>query len=141
MICEYATKIRITHFGYPPPLEVRTPGGRPIDFTTTQCHFGGYRLWFICPRCGRRCGILYPEVCRLCRGLRYASEGESEVDRLLRKALKIRTKLGQTSGGTLAYFPMKPKRMRWHTYMRLREEALACEARMWGIHRRQLGMD
>ena len=30
-----------------------------IPFDHTRCHFGGFRLWFLCPRCRRRVAILY----------------------------------------------------------------------------------
>jgi len=36
-----------------------------VQLTTTPCHFGGVRYWFICPiinngiSCGRRVGVLY----------------------------------------------------------------------------------
>lgn len=47
-----------------------------VNVTTTRPFFGGVRNWFSCPRCGRRCGVLYgPDVfaCRLCHGLVYES--------------------------------------------------------------------
>lgn len=27
--------------------------------TTTNCNYGGYRYWFVCPLCDRRIGVLY----------------------------------------------------------------------------------
>lgn len=57
----------------------------PIQVTSTRCHLGGVRWWFICPlvvngkRCGRRCRILYlPNGakyfgCRECYELTYES--------------------------------------------------------------------
>ena len=29
-----------------------------VSLTWTRCHYGGRRPWFVCPRCGRRVGIL-----------------------------------------------------------------------------------
>ena len=51
--------------------------GRQIETTTTPCHFGGKRFWFVCPCCKRRVGTLYKPpmkdelLCRKCHGLRY----------------------------------------------------------------------
>lgn len=52
-----------------------------IQLTTTPCHFGGKRYWFICPwyrngvYCGRRVGVLYKDgdyfACRHCYELTY----------------------------------------------------------------------
>lgn len=51
-----------------------------LNLSWMPCHYGGSRPWFVCPgeRCGRRAAILYgptnPLLCRLCRGLAYASQ-------------------------------------------------------------------
>lgn len=53
----------------------------------TTPHFTGQRWWFSCPRCGRRCRILYRMpyaarfACRLCLGLRYRSQQRSRDER------------------------------------------------------------
>jgi hypothetical protein len=66
----------------------------PIRLTTTPCHFGGERWWFLCPLvvdgrpCGRRVGKLYmpPSAtyfgCRHCYDLTYTSaqEHNKQVD-------------------------------------------------------------
>ena len=119
----------------------RGPGGdwrevaEPIPLDRTPCHFGGGRPWFRCPGCGSRRAILYGGPlfrCRECHGLNYASQSEPPYDRLLRKARKIRRRLGGEPGA-LCPFPPKPKGMHWRTYDRLRGEAL--EAEMEGWHR------
>jgi Zn-finger protein len=52
--------------------------GVRIETTSTPCHFGGKRLWFICPFCKRRVGTLYKPpakdelLCRKCHGLGYS---------------------------------------------------------------------
>lgn len=99
-----------------------------IKIDRTTCHFGGSREWFLCPDCDRRCVILYPDRCRQCAKGRYQSELESVHNRKIRKAIKIRRRLGQTSGGVLVPFPEKPKRMHWRTYLNLRTRALRIEA-------------
>ncbi|MCJ7730396.1 MAG: hypothetical protein MUO27_11045 [Sedimentisphaerales bacterium] len=56
-----------------------------VALTTTPCHFGGVRYWFICPLsgCGRRVGKLYKAPgsryfgCRHCYDLSYESRNES----------------------------------------------------------------
>jgi len=65
-----------------------------VDITTTPCHLGGVRYWFICPlwNCGRRVGKLYLPSgakyfgCRHCYDLTYTScqEHDSRIDALLR---------------------------------------------------------
>ena len=51
-----------------------------LRLTWTPCNYGGSRPWFLCPGegCGRRVAIVYgpssPPLCRLCRGLTYASQ-------------------------------------------------------------------
>lgn len=50
-----------------------------VGLTTTPCHYGGVRWWFICPlsSCGRRVGTLYKDGnlfgCRHCYDLTYIS--------------------------------------------------------------------
>lgn len=50
-----------------------------IPVAKTPLNFGGFRYWFICPQCMRRCGIVYITerrktfACRKCCGLVYAS--------------------------------------------------------------------
>lgn len=73
-----------------------------LDYYTriesTPCFFGGVRWWFYCPKCGRRCRILYlpPEhttfACRVCFNLTYASqqEGPSIFKRLHKLMTRIR---------------------------------------------------
>ena len=64
-----------------------------VSLTTTPCHFGGVRYWFICPLttngnyCGRRVGTLYKAPganfygCRHCYKLSYESRNESRYGR------------------------------------------------------------
>lgn len=115
-----------------------------ISFDRTPCNYGGYRTWFLCPRCWKRVAVLYGAgkyfLCRHCYGLTYKSQQENKADRLMRKARKIREKMG---GGPslIPPFPNKPTNMHWKTYCRLREKAelannLSCliMAKRFGIH-------
>lgn len=105
-----------------------------IGLTRTPCHYGGTRTWFVCLQCGRRALILYFKwkqfYCRRCCGLAYSSQRESEPDRLMRKAGKIRKRL-EADDGFLMPIWKKPKGMHQKTFDRLRMEAdsasrLAC---------------
>jgi hypothetical protein len=121
---------------------VRIGGGEWEDLAETvrivrvACRFGGARPYFICPgvvngiACGRRVAKLHGPrryfLCRRCYRLAYASQSEGASDRTLRRANKIRQRLGGDPG-TAAPFPPKPKGM-WHrTYERLREQAVEAE--------------
>ena len=90
----------------------------------TPCNFGGERPWFVCPgvACGRRVAILYVQgkyfLCRHCYDLRYESQREDKMDRALRRAQKIRKRLGG-SANMSEPFPERPKGMHHDTYMRL----------------------
>ncbi len=99
-----------------------------VDLEWTACNFGGTRPWFLCPgvvgdrRCGRRVAVLYGPgryfLCRHCYDLGYQSQRDNETCRALRKAQKIRERLGG-SANTTQPFPEKPKGMHRRTYERL----------------------
>ena len=92
-----------------------------IKFDWTSCHFGGHRLWFLCPKCGRRAAILYSRkyyYCRICRNLAYPSENEAKPNRMLRKANKIRRRL-KCEPGVQNKIWFKPKGMHQKTFDRL----------------------
>jgi len=94
----------------------------------THCHYGGMRLWFSCPKCDRRVGALYVDrarfLCRQCQKLPYASQQESYLGRMQRKARKLRTRLG-ASGKLIEPIWEKPKGMHWNTFERLRKRERA----------------
>jgi hypothetical protein len=74
-------------------VTIESPGGRQIEVrlyvTWTVPTFGGRRLWFHCPLCGRRCGRLYIPSrregvgCRKCFRLLYSSQFEKRPLMLL----------------------------------------------------------
>ena len=90
----------------------------------TACNFGGERPWFICPgaNCGRRVAVLYGPgryfLCRQCYDLSYESQREGKANRALRRAQKIRERLGG-SANMMEPFPERPKGMHLKTYMRM----------------------
>ncbi len=101
---------------------------QPVSLTRTVCAFGGSRAWWVCPSCSSRRAVLHRTrqlfACRLCLGLAYESQREKVGDRALRRARAIRKRLG---GGANMFepFPLKPHKMRWETYLRLRVAAEA----------------
>lgn len=140
MICARGTQVDIRKLGKTLPQHIQI-NDRWIAITTTACNLGGHRHWFLCPKCSRRCAILYPVACRTCAQVDYATLSMSPLDRKITAAIKVRTKLGQKSGGTCVPFPDKPKLMRWHTYFRIRAKALAAEQEMWECTARVCGFD
>jgi hypothetical protein len=111
------------------PIEQR------INYTDTPSRFNGRRQWLQCPRCFRRCAVLYGGhrfYCRRCWGLTYSSQYQEPWERQCGIAERIRSKLGGKGficAGDPFMPPPKPKWMRWRTYNTLveRGEAL-CEA-------------
>jgi hypothetical protein len=98
----------------------------PVLLERTGCNLGGARSWFICPAvgCGRRVAILYCGAvfaCRRCHSLAYASTRECAVDRAVRRADRIRDRLGWQPG-FLNGEGGKPKWMRWRTFNRLKQD-------------------
>jgi hypothetical protein len=109
-----------------------------IRIVRLPCRFGGTRPFFICPGvvngtvCGRRVANLHGPgryfLCRHCYRLANACQSEGGWDRTLRRASKIRQRLGGDSG-MAAPFPPKPKGMWRRTYERLRERGFEAEIR------------
>jgi hypothetical protein len=95
----------------------------PVSLEWTACTFGGERPWFVCPGagCGRRVAILYGLgryfLCRYCYELVYESQRENGMYRALRRAQRIRERLGGSANMTKP-FPEKPNGMHWSTYER-----------------------
>jgi hypothetical protein len=109
-----------------------------VRIVRVPCRYGGTRPYFICPGvvngtlCGRRVSKLYGPgryfLCRHCCRLAYASQSEDVLNRSVRRANKIKRRLGG-NGGIDSPFPPKPKGMWRRTYERLREQALDAEER------------
>ena len=102
----------------------------------TFLYFGGRRCWLQCPECGGRVGKLYLPpgrcswACRRCHGLAYASQREIPAYRAIRRAQKIRGRLGGSINLYLP-FPERPRGMHWRKYFALRniDEALSLRVR------------
>lgn len=100
-----------------------------VQLTTTRCHFGGVRYWFICPLsksgryCGRRVGVLYSIGkwfgCRHCGEIAYQAQFEGGNFRVgsvtepdVEKAFgEVKTQ----------YYNSRPTR-KYKRYLRLREK-------------------
>jgi len=73
----------------------------PFSYTATQ--FGGRRRWLSCPRCRRRCRVLYRAQrfrCRTCLGLVYESTRQPRHERVLDQGRQARLQ------GSLAAMPL-----------------------------------
>ena len=70
-----------------------------IEVTSTPCHFGGDRNWFLCPGCNSRCGVLYAVGvgfgCRSCKKVSYQCQSGGPEDRLAYKFNKLESELLQ----------------------------------------------
>jgi hypothetical protein len=94
-----------------------------IQLETTPQPFGGRRWWFICPQTGVRAAKLYlPDgaftfASRRAYRLAYPCQREPAHERALRRAFKLRGKLGAEGG--IGDYVIKPKWMRWRTFERM----------------------
>jgi hypothetical protein len=138
------TNLRAEHDRLHLTYRVSIGGGEWEDVNETvrivrvACRFGGARPYFVCPgvvngtACSRRVAKLYGPgryfVCRHCYRLAYASQSEDAQRRSMRRASKIRQRLGGNAG-TASPLPPKPKGMWRRTYERVREQAFDAEER------------
>ena len=106
-----------------------------INLVATPCGFGGVRWRWICPQTGTRiCNLYLPSggTRFMSRGLGghnlgYASQRESEIQRLHRRADRLRCRLQSEHRRDL---PPKPARMRWKTYERLTHQLRTTELKI-----------
>lgn len=92
------------------------------------------KVFFECPHCKRRAGILYGLgkyfLCRLCCNLTYSSQQSTKLKRLVKKAQRIREDVGGIRD-LLVEFPAKPKRMHWATYNGLLAQSEQARCLAW----------
>lgn len=114
-----------------------------ISLDRTPCNYGGFRTWFFCSHCWKRVAVLYGAgkyfLCRHCYDLTYSSQQEGRHDRLIRKARKIRKRLG-ASGDLTEPILFKPKHMHQKTFDRLCNEAGHAENLGWLIAFQRFGV-
>lgn len=100
-----------------------TNASHAVELDRTACTFGGSRQWFRCPRCHRRCLVLYLRNgifgCRLCGGVAYTSQSEDVISRSWRRQQRVEALLGPDGA--------RPKRMHRATHERLLAAVWACE--------------
>ena len=104
-----------------------------VTINWTNCNYGGFRAWFVCPSCSRQCGVLYigPRElelgCRKCQNLCYRSQLNDVFDRTLRKVYRYRGRLG-LHGTFLDREPLiRPRYMHNSKFLRILIEYL-CES-------------
>lgn len=102
--------------------------------------FGGSQTYFRCPRCNRRVmtlalGRRYFR-CRTCVGAAYASSQEGPTDRAMRRASKLKRRLGAEPG--LDSFCRRPKHMRRATFAAIDARIQQAEAEVNDAHFRLL---
>lgn len=103
--------------------------------------FGGKQVYFLCPRCSRRVTTLALRSqyfrCRSCVGAAYASSQEGTTDRAMRRANKLKRRLGANPGLDSPYW--RPRHMRQRTFDAIHARIQAAEAEVNDAHIRLLG--
>ena len=116
----------------------RSETDQPIRLTTIEQPFGGRRWYAICPYSGARCSKLHlpPGATKFAarsawRRLAYQVQREAPYDQALRRAFKLRARLGDKRGG-IGDPIRKPRWMRWRTYERQLAEIECAEMQVEG---------
>jgi ribosomal protein S27AE len=114
-----------------------------VQLSRSPCHYGGERVWFLCPDCDKRVAVLALHgsrfVCRHCHKRPYGSQQEGYVDRMQRKARKVRKRLGATDN-LMESIWRKPKGMHQKTFDRLRREEQAANHAATMVLDKQMAM-
>ncbi len=112
----------------------------PVRIIRQPKPFGGEQILLACPGCTRRVMALALRAgrfrCRSCHGLTYASSQEGATDRAMRRANKLRRRLGCEPGWEAPYW--RPKHMRHRTFQRIEVQIEAAEAEVNDAHVRLL---
>ncbi len=114
----------------------------PVYLEWTPCSLGGRRAWFLCPAkgCGRRAAILFGGsifACRHCHNLAYQCQRETNDDRAMRRAEKIRRRL-EWEAGIANPDGGKPAWMHWRTFRQLKAKHDAFAETSWiGFSKKQ----
>lgn len=114
-----------------------------VGVTWLHCHFGNARPLWHCPQCGRKVYVLYQcetIACRRCLDLAYYSQRLVPEFRLSHRAIQMRERLGQKTGGIVDPFPKRPKGRHWRTFVRDRRKVRVLERQVWTHKARKLGM-
>jgi len=123
--CHYRNSSLTLTYSYCKDEEAHRSVTEHVFVEWTTCHFGGKRPWLRCPCCNGRVMILARTgprfLCRKCHNLPYGSQTEMRIDRLIRKARKIRKKVG-ASDDLQEPIWRKPKGMHQKTFDRYANE-------------------
>jgi hypothetical protein len=115
--------VRLTANRWRVTIQFRSGWSQTIWLRWSPCRYGGWRPWLVCPTCNRRFGKLYSSGaalrCRQCLSLWYSSQRRGARSRCYLQALKLRLRLNGNAN-LREPIPERPKRMRRHTYIRLR---------------------
>lgn len=112
-----------------------------LSLATTQAGYG-VRYWYLCPHCYKRRAELYLGsnnlACRECWKLHYASQSESNIDRLRRKVRAGRFAIWGYSPDISnltkhVYSFDKPKGMRWEKFREKVAEQARLEDFYWQV--------
>ncbi len=93
-----------------------------------RCTFGRRAHW-LCPKCIRRCNVLFERegrfACRQCQGLRYRSQRQSKLTRVLEQARELNEQLGRQPHELWDPITARPSGMRWSRFRCLSRRFLA----------------
>jgi len=118
--------IRLEHCGKSYP--------QTIELVKFGCHLGGFRFWFICPRCGSHRTILYLNKrsntfsCRICNNLRYRSQKKIPCERSFLNAKILRKKYFDDEN-VFDTINSKPKFMHQSTFNNIKDRIYDYESR------------
>ena len=105
---------------------------QPIVVGYVRCNYGSRAHW-LCPRCVRRCNVLFERdgrfACRRCHALRYRSQRESKLKRALAQAMELNARLGRASQDLWEPITARPPGMRWNRFRSLSQRFLAQQGR------------
>lgn len=105
-----------------------------VHFIRKPCHFGGNRFYFLCPSSGEPCLVLYlwrdMWRSRQAAGLYYATESESDLNRLLDVRDSIERKMAQITKGR---WDDRPIGRRHEHYDRLLRRRTKIDGRIWAM--------
>lgn len=116
----YRSAIKVSDFLHEKCLQIvliDVEGQRfPIRLTFTKQKLQGYRRWFLCPECGKRCAVLRLRsrgpACNECIGYKQPSKQEAVGMRGFVRVERLRKRLGWKPG--IAHgLGHKPKGMHW----------------------------
>lgn len=112
-----------------------------IDYVLVNNNYGGSRIYFICPDCGKRVRFLCNNVkcfnCRTCAGLNYEIQQVSDRDKIiiyiekLLKALKVDTKNMDNFEMARYWVISKPRYMRKEKFENYKFQLLRYQKQFW----------